>query len=145
MKWLGRQDSNLRMRESKSRALTSLATPQYLFVEMLVAFTRRGDDEYGIDLIIFSSARAPMARQSLQQWRNIDTCSQLRREYRRYLRGNQHHPFERTTLQKHATTAAGKPCLTESSEPVQRCIHRLMARAHNLLEGVFSRFARNKG
>jgi hypothetical protein len=26
--WLGRQDSNLRMRESKSRALTSLATPQ---------------------------------------------------------------------------------------------------------------------
>ena len=28
MKWLGRQDSNLRMRESKSRALTSLATPQ---------------------------------------------------------------------------------------------------------------------
>jgi hypothetical protein len=28
MGWLGRQDSNLRMRESKSRALTSLATPQ---------------------------------------------------------------------------------------------------------------------
>ena len=27
VEWLGRQDSNLRMRESKSRALTSLATP----------------------------------------------------------------------------------------------------------------------
>src|SRR3546814_13328624 len=40
MKWLGRQDSNLRMRESTSRALTSLATPQWYlcsFVPSLVA------------------------------------------------------------------------------------------------------------
>jgi hypothetical protein len=35
--WLGRKDSNLRMPESKSGALTSLATPQLLVATLSVS------------------------------------------------------------------------------------------------------------
>jgi hypothetical protein len=39
--WLGRKDSNLRMPESKSGALTNLATPQYGRTPMRATVERR--------------------------------------------------------------------------------------------------------